>query len=150
MNGYRRSVIIYTVDFLHWKVKYKSRNLMHRKTKSSPIGQLLKSTKISKTKERQLGKAPCSLPNHEGNTSLKWMPQQSQLKPGTCITKKKKKSPPNNCQKSHYNTIFIDFNFFLSEHIFMYYLQNFKRLFQRKHSYRKPAHWSIFSSKPVC
>ena len=64
---------------------------MHRKTKSSPIGQLLKSTKISKTKERQLGKAPCSLPNHEGNTSLKWMPQQSQLKPGTCITKKKKK-----------------------------------------------------------
>ena len=67
---------------------------MYRNTKSSPIGQLLKSTKVSKTKECQLGKAACPLPNHEGNTSLKWMPQQSQLKPGTCITKKKKKLPP--------------------------------------------------------
>ena len=74
---------------------------MHRKTKSSPIGQLLKSTKISKTKERQLGKASCSLPNHEGNTSLKWMPQQSQLKPGTCITPKKKKNHPLTTVKNH-------------------------------------------------
>ena len=67
---------------------------------SSPNGPLVKSAKISKIKEAQIGEATCPLssPIADSMFSL-WrgcpveqMHLQSKPKSGTCVTKKKKKS----------------------------------------------------------
>ena len=93
-------------------IKIKRRNLKLRKKKrnSSSNDQLLKSTKISKTKETRWGKMAWLFSpvtgsvfrnkHTEGDASLEWMPQQSKLKSDNSITKKKKRKKKN-CQGLH-------------------------------------------------
>ena len=86
---------------------------MGRKKISSPNGQLSKTAEISHTKEPGswaqglalylvLWLAMCWFKKaiSEAVDCLKWMPQQSKLKLGTCITKRKA-----NCQGLHYSVI---------------------------------------------
>lgn len=85
-------LMIFWAHSLWVNLKLKSRNLKPRKKKrnSSSNDQLLKSTKISKTKQTQWGKMAWLFSpvtgsmfrnkHIEGGASLKWMPQQSKLK----------------------------------------------------------------------
>ena len=76
---------------------------MGRVKTSVSNGQLLKSTKISKTEEFEWAGQPLYLSVwlqdiYADNPPLKWMPLQSKLLSGTCITKKRKP----NCQGLHH------------------------------------------------
>lgn len=91
----------------HVNLKHKREHLKRGKRKSSSNGQLLKSTKISRTKEPPGGRQPGCLSSLalamclseigflERGAPLKWMPalkwtpQQSKLSSGTCVTKRK-------------------------------------------------------------